>query len=922
MPSRNRTFFIAILLAVGVSFFRAQMMVEPIKSDNDNKQYQYMELDNQLKVVLVSDPTADHGAASLDVNVGSLQDPQLRPGLAHFLEHMLFLGTKSYPVAGEYQSFISQHGGRHNAYTSSEHTNYFFQIDGSQLQGALDRFSRFFYEPLFTEEYVQREKEAVHSEFKSKFKDDYRRIHYVQKALMNPAHPASHFATGNLSTLSDNDSSAVRDDLLAFYERYYSANLMTLTVYGPQDLKTLKNWVETLFNPIQNQNTTLDAYPDTLFEQLPLDVSIQPVKEILSLSFAFPLNQPVNYYQQKPTHYIGHLLGHEGEGSVLAWLKQQGWAEGLSAGLQSDIRNNGIFQVNISLTQTGLQNVDAISAQLFAYIQLIQQSGVQSWVFDEIKQLSNLQFTFQEGQEPSDLVTSISTNLHEYPAKEVLRGPYLWEKFDPNLIQSMLAKLTPDNTVRTLIAPSVQGEQIETWFNAPYNKAPLAAEKVTAWQQAKLATGLHIPYANPFVPQDISLLASSEQTLPSQIINEDGLSVWHLQDVSFAGPQSSIFISLESPIVQSSATEQVLMEAWVNLLNDHLNSFSYPAMLAGQNYSLYAHMNGLGIRLYGYRDKQDVLLNKILTEVQQFKANQSQWQQTQQELVRAFQNALRQKPFERSISQLKQTLLTPSFTEQQMLQAIEKAQLSDVLAMQAAFLEKLNIQMLGHGNISEKQLTQTAQDLKTQLLKQPIPQVSKRQVVQLAEGQIQETIKADHDDSAMLFYIQAQQDDLQERATIGLLAQILKAPYYTYMRTERKFGYIVFATPFTMMEQGGLAFIVQSPTTGSKVLMDESLAFLSGFRTSLAQLSDADFIAHQQGLINNLLKKPINLSEKSNIFWKDLENDKLEFNTLTVLADHIGKLSKDDLLAYFDQYVVGVDAKTILLTYDGNALKK
>ena len=166
MPSRNNTFFIAIILAIAFSFYKGTFMTQPISSPNDTKKYSYLELDNGLRTLLISDKTADHAAASLDVHAGSLQDPKKRAGLAHFLEHMLFLGTETYPTAGDYQSFISQHGGSHNAFTAAEHTNYFFQIDASQLEGALDRFSRFFHEPLFTEEYVQREKNAVNSEEK------------------------------------------------------------------------------------------------------------------------------------------------------------------------------------------------------------------------------------------------------------------------------------------------------------------------------------------------------------------------------------------------------------------------------------------------------------------------------------------------------------------------------------------------------------------------------------------------------------------------------------------------------------------------------------------------------------------------------------------------------------------------------------
>ena len=97
-----------------------------IQSQNDNRHYQAFTLDNKLKVLIISDPETKKAAASLDVFVGSSSDPEDRAGLAHFLEHMLFLGTEKYPDPDEYQTFIAQHGGSRNAFTAREHTNYFF----------------------------------------------------------------------------------------------------------------------------------------------------------------------------------------------------------------------------------------------------------------------------------------------------------------------------------------------------------------------------------------------------------------------------------------------------------------------------------------------------------------------------------------------------------------------------------------------------------------------------------------------------------------------------------------------------------------------------------------------------------------------------------------------------------------------------
>ena len=917
MPSRNNTFFLAILLAIAFSFFRGTFDSQPISSSNDQKEYRYLELENQLKVLLISDPDADHGAASLDVHVGSLQDPESRPGLAHFLEHMLFLGTKTYPTAGDYQSFISQHGGSHNAFTAAEHTNYFFQIESNELHGALDRFSRFFHEPLFTEKYVQQEKDAVHSEFKSKYKDDFRRIQYASKTLINSKHPASRFATGNLSTLSDNEGTKVREDLLDFYERYYNANVMTLAVYGPQDIKTLENWIKPLFNPIPNKPTNFDDYPNSLYNETGVDMYIKPVKDFLNVSYTFELGSPLVHYKEKPTQYIGHLLGHEGEGSLLAWLKNKGWAEGLSAGLRRNIKNNSAFQVNIRLTELGLNDIDEITSQLFAYVRLIKEKGIQEWVFEESQKLGEIHFKFQEGIRPSQLVQALTMNMHEYDSKDILRGPYLWKEFNPTRINKYLSLLTPDRVIRTIVHPEAQTNQTAPWFDTPYSTKKISADLISNWQSSKLADGLYIPEPNPFIPEDVSVLSDNKQLKPKLIQSREGFNVWHMQDASFKGPQSSVYVNLRSNLNKLSAQNQVLIEAWVNLLNDHLNSFSYPAALAGQSYSLYSHMRGIGIRLYGYRDKQDELLNKILKEIKSYEPTESQWQQTQQELKRAYQNALKKKPYERSIARLHQKLVKPSYEEKTLLSALEQSSLLDLKSITQQYFEKLNVVLLGHGNISKDQILATAGVIQEELLSDSKTEdVPRKALNQLPKGMQSISLDVNHGDSAMTLYIQAQSPDLKERATIGLISQILKAPYYTYMRTERKYGYIVFATAYPILEHGGMAFIVQSPSTPAKVLLNETNQFITEYVPILENMSDEDFLAHQQGLITNLIKKPLNLQEKTGKYWSEIDRDNGNFNTLETLAEYIGELTKEEVIEYINSHILAEDSKSLFINYD------
>ena len=150
------------------------------KSPSDQYSYRALTLPNGLRVLLASDPKADTAAAALDVHVGHYSDPDDIPGLAHFNEHMLFLGNKKFPEEGQLEAFLSAHGGSSNAYTAGEDTCYFFTVGKDSLLPALERFSQFFVSPLFTAAATSRELNAIESENAKNLQSDSWRINQAR----------------------------------------------------------------------------------------------------------------------------------------------------------------------------------------------------------------------------------------------------------------------------------------------------------------------------------------------------------------------------------------------------------------------------------------------------------------------------------------------------------------------------------------------------------------------------------------------------------------------------------------------------------------------------------------------------------------------------------------------------------------------
>ncbi len=143
----------------------------PDRHPLDESEYRRFILDNGLKVILLSDSKLNKSSASMVVGVGSLGDPEVRPGLAHFLEHMLFLGTEKFPNVEDYGGYLRSNGGYSNAYTAGDHTNYHFEVSHHAFEGAIDRFAQFFISPLFAQEFTEREMNAVNSEHQKKCRE-------------------------------------------------------------------------------------------------------------------------------------------------------------------------------------------------------------------------------------------------------------------------------------------------------------------------------------------------------------------------------------------------------------------------------------------------------------------------------------------------------------------------------------------------------------------------------------------------------------------------------------------------------------------------------------------------------------------------------------------------------------------------------
>ncbi len=913
----------ARLLLLGLLVFvqsAVALQRDLIKSPNDTREYAYLTLPNQLQVLLISDPQADKAAAAMDVAVGSASDPQDFQGLAHFLEHMLFLGTQRYPDASEYQKFISSHGGSHNAYTSVENTNYFFDIQAGHLKGALDRFSQQFTAPLFNAEYVEREVNAVHSEFTSRIKDDGRRMFDALKETLRPGHPYAGFSVGNLDSLKDREEKSLRQALLDFYADHYAARKMRLVVLGREPLPTLRDWVQAKFSQIPNPADVKEraTFPPFFADDyLPAKVEIQSIMDKRSLTVAFPVPSALKAYRAQPIGYLSNLLGHEGEGSLLSALKAEQLVDSLASGGQFDNPDQALLTVRMGLTEQGLANQERILELLFAYIELLKQDGIRKQYFDEQATMLEISFRYMEKSEPIHLVSGLASALQHYPAREVLHAAYDLSDYNPTLYNEFLQALRPDNMLWVVMHKGVESERKSPWYETPWKQEKLSPDLLARLQQAQRPRGMHLPANNQFIPEDTSLIQASPSPKPEQLLEKPGLTLWHATDVSFGTPRSSLFVTLRSPLALRSADDLNKTELMVSLFKEVLNEFSYPALLAGLDAELYNHMRGVTLKISGYNDKQSVLLQEVLLTMLSARFPQDRFDIARERLQRSLQNAKQRAPYEQVMARLQRFLIDPSWTEEERLAALDTLTLEQVQQFKEAFFKELDVVVMQSGNVSRAASLNIANMLEQLLLREAKPtQVARPRIVELNDNSLDEGLRwglpydVEHPDTGFIHYLQGRDRTLEEQARFMLLAQLLASDYYAQIRTEKQLGYIVFGTSFELLEVPGLAFIVQSPSATASTLAQETEAFLSQQASSLPKLDLAQFDRQKQALISQLEKQENSIYERNNRYWQEIDRENDQFNTRERLITLVREQTREGLAEFFAQ----------LLTQRGKAL--
>ena len=204
-------------------------------------------LDNGLTVVVIPDRRAPVITHMVWYRNGSADDPPGKSGIAHFLEHLMFKGTKTHPQ-GEFSQRIAEIGGQENAFTSNDYTAYFQRVAkehlGAMMEFEADRMTGL----VLTDEIVAPERDVVLEERRMHCDaDPSAQLNEAVQAALFTHHPYGTPIIGWAHEIETLD----RQDALAYYARFYTPENAVLIVAGDTDVEEVRALAEQHYGKIR-----------------------------------------------------------------------------------------------------------------------------------------------------------------------------------------------------------------------------------------------------------------------------------------------------------------------------------------------------------------------------------------------------------------------------------------------------------------------------------------------------------------------------------------------------------------------------------------------------------------------------------------------------------------------------------------------
>ncbi len=772
------------------------------------------QLANGLQVAMLSLPGAAKAAISVRVAVGSHDEPADYPGMAHFLEHLLFLGSSGYAVEQSLMAFVQACGGQVNASTQARHTDYFCEVPADRLDEALARLLDMLVHPLLDEAAQLREREVVHAEFLARGQDPDTLVAVALGQALPSGHRFAAFQAGNRHTLAV-EQAAFQQALRAFHRRFYQAGQLSLMVVGPQASAELDELVQRHGAALPGRGHQRQSSPAAL-----LPLSVQQLRMTLpggapslQLGFALEWSAPG---ADAALDFLQTWLRSEAPGGLLAGLREAQLCQGLQVRLVYRYADQAMLLLSFAGVDEAGATEATIVAAVLGWLGFFAAAGQHETLYERYRaiqgqRLHSLQALALARHWQDCLAADWSPGAGLSGAGQAAVAGLLEQMQDARRLLRLFGSTRP--------APSwpAPGFALQMEATPPVSAAPCT----WAWQ---------LPPANPF------LFAAAAAT---PALGITARVRWVPALATGEGVQATLYW-------RCWLAERVDAGELQALLRMALRTLAVEAAEVGVAVQLTAWDDGWQLSLQGTAGLLPVVVPPVLAAL--LDPAPGAWRQGPREARQAAIQAQAEMPFRQLLARLPELFAAPrrecaGLTAQRLHECYRQARFDG----------------LGVG------MDATGQAEIERVFRSVAPLYSPEPPAMGPAGRYWQDAAIDCSEAALLLFCPLPTLDAETEAAWRLLAQCCQGAFYRRLRSELQLGYAVYCGFRQVQAHRGILFAVQSPHASAEQILGHIEAFLQSQGERLGALDDQALALIVAELRRQAPSSPQDLAEQ---YWQ------------------------------------------------------
>ena len=872
-----------------------------IKPIIDKRDFKGGILDNNIKYIIINDKDLDKSYVSVCVNVGSYFDPKEYQGMSHFLEHMLFMGSKKYPKVNYFMNQVNEYGGYTNAFTAALNTTYFFNVFDNGLEHVIDILTQFFIDPLFDINSIQKEINAVNNEHIKNINNDYYKLYYLALYLADEDSIINTFGTGSLKTLNKKE---IRNKMIEFYNKYYTTDNLSICIASSKSIDEIFKLINKTFGLIKSKNNLLNEFKLKFPSNLVKPYYTKNINNIYYFKTSIDINV-ITYIWDIPIDNVEDfkildlLLNNKSKTSLYYYLK----VSSLLKYIDTSIDDEGIFIIKLYLTDEGYNNILYINHLLFIYLDKIYTIDINQFALYHQKIL-NINFNYSNKDDTQNLCNELNFYHLKYHTKNVYKYmSVIYDIKSTDYYKTLFSKYINQNNNIKIISSNRMINNITYYplhnYNDKYGKLDI---NLTYNKKININNIGNIDLNNSYLDLKIINYNNFSNDKPYLINN----NIWFGSYNKFNEPIINIWMQLNNLNYHSNPTNYILTSISCDILNFLISTLLYKPLELGYSIDFssdYIH-SSININISGFNDKNK--LDKLLLDLFHILYNIDKYyniitKKYINNLLVNFIKRLNNKKYLNSWEYnnviLNNDIYLNYFNDKLLYKhfkyIIHKKTYKDIKLYIKNIIvnEKTCITSFIYGNIDKFNIDNII--LNNTSIQYPYVKLNLLSNKIIKHPNIKETA------TYLGYYYYIGKFKIKKYLLMLLCINIYSERFFDILRTKYQLGYLV---KMTLELHRDHYYIAQKIQSNNKI--DDIKNKLNDFNKVLLEYLDSiDFNKYIITLKNNIKNKDNNLDEIYSRYCNEIISRKYLFNRKEILLKNIKLLSKEKLIKFIKKYI-------------------